>query len=948
MNDSQKYITIKGARENNLKNIDVKIPKNKLVVMTGVSGSGKSSLAFKTIYEEGRRRYVDSLSSYARQFLGGTQKPDVESIDGLSPAISIEQKTTHNNPRSTVGTVTEIYDYLRLLFARIGVPYCPNHKIIIKGQNLRDIVNSVWQLKPNSRLIISSPLAEKEKGTHRFLFENLKKDGFLRVKVNNTIYNLNDEIDLDKNKKHDIDLIIDRVVLSEDNRSRITEAIEVALDKSNGLVKVMDIDSKEEKQYSRNHACKHGDFDMPLIEPRLFSFNSPNGMCNKCKGLGIKLKADKRLLIPKPHLSIEDGAITYFKNIVHTDNLEWQEFVMLLNHYGIPIDKPIDEMSKKELDIVINGSETEIEYTLVSRSGNKFEKYGFIEGVGALIERRYVETNSESARKWYKQFMSDIKCDTCNGTRLNKYACAVLVNKINIHNFTKFPIDEALDFILNLELNKDEIKISELIVNELVTRLTFLKNVGLDYMTLDREAETLSGGEAQRIRLATQIGSNLTGILYVLDEPSIGLHQKDNDRLIMTLKKMRDIGNTLIVVEHDEDTIREADYIIDIGPQAGEHGGELIAFGTPKEVAENKNSITGQYLKGTKKIIIPKSRRSGNGLVFEVKGVKENNLNNLDIKLPLGKFICITGVSGSGKSTLVNEVIYKILKHHLTDPHIYPGKHKSINGLSNIDKVVRVTQSPIGRTPRSNPATYTSVFNDIRDVFANSVEAKARGYQKGRFSFNVDGGRCDKCKGDGYIKVEMHFLPNVFVKCDNCNGNRYNLETLEVKYKNKSIADVLNMTVSIAVDFFANNKKIYDKLKTIVDVGLGYIRLGQPATTLSGGEAQRVKLATFLQKKPTGKTIYMLDEPTTGLHSYDVEKLIHVLERIVSGGDTVLVIEHNLDIIKTSDYIIDLGPGGGKNGGRIVAAGTPEQVAKINSSYTGQYLKRILNNEKRN
>ncbi|MCR8613431.1 MAG: excinuclease ABC subunit UvrA [Mycoplasma sp.] len=940
--ESQNYIIIKGAKQNNLQNIDVKIPKNKLVVMTGVSGSGKSSLAFKTIYEEGRRRYVDSLSSYARQFLGGTEKPDVESIDGLSPAISIEQKTTHNNPRSTVGTVTEIYDYLRLLYARIGIPYCPRHKIKVSGTKFKDIVNKVLSLKKDSKLIISAPIVSNEKGTHAKTLEKLKIDGFVRVKINNEIYQLEDEIKLEKNKKHNIDVIVDRVVLNDESRSRISEGIEIALEHGNGLVKILNVDTKEEKLFSRNNSCKFGDFDMPKIEPKLFSFNSPSGMCQTCKGLGHKLKPDRRLLIPNERISIEDGGIDYFKNTVNTGNLEWQQFKVLLDYYEIPIDEPIENFSEKEMDIIINGSLEEIEYNLKSRSGNNYEKYGFIEGVGSLIERRFLETTSEGVRQYYKKFMSQIKCSKCNGARLNEYGLSVKIAEKNIYEFTKLSIEDALEFVINLELDDVEKKISTLIINELVDRLTFLSNVGLEYMTLNRSAETLSGGEAQRIRLATQIGSNLTGVLYVLDEPSIGLHQKDNDKLIDTLKTMRDIGNTLIIVEHDEETIKNADYIVDIGPKAGENGGQLVGAGSVEEITNNPNSITGQFLSGERKIEVPKSRRSGNGKKIVIKGASENNLKNINVTFPLGKFISLTGVSGSGKSTLMNEILYKSIRRELTNPHIIPGKHKSIEGINNVDKIVSVSQSPIGRTPRSNPATYTSVFDDIRDIFANTNESKVRGYKKGRFSFNVDGGRCDNCRGDGFIKVEMHFLPDVYVKCDHCDGKRYNAETLEVKYRTKSISDVLEMNVEEALEFFINHPKIKTKLSTLFDVGLGYIKLGQPATTLSGGEAQRVKLATFLQKKPTGKTIYVLDEPTTGLHSYDVQKLLVVLDRIVNNGDTVIVIEHNLDVIKYCDYIIDLGHDGGKNGGKIIAKGTPEQVAKVKESYTGNYLERIL------
>lgn len=951
MQDSQKYIIVKGARENNLKNIDVRIPKNQLVVFTGVSGSGKSSLAFNTIYEEGRRRYVDSLSSYARQFLGGTQKPLVDSIEGLSPAISIEQKSTHNNPRSTVGTVTEIYDYLRLLYARIGCAYCPNGHGLIPAQTTKDIFESIYEQPLGSKLIILSPIVKGEKGTHQNLFDKLRREGFLRVRVDGHVHSIEDEkhnFNLSKNKRHDIAIVVDRIVLSEEERARISEAIEVALDHGKGFMAIENVDTREVKQFSKYHSCPQCGFNMPQIEPRLFSFNAPVGMCEGCKGLGVKLVVDIKKLIPNFALSIRQGGIKFYENLVMTQNLDWQEFHKLLSFYDISIEKPLKDFTKDELDIMLNGSRESINYSLTSRSGNTYEKDDYIEGIVAKIERRFLNSTSETIRSWYKStFMSDSECDVCHGARLNKSALAVKINHLNIFELTNKPIDEALDFIFKLNLNDEQKQIATLIINELVDRLSFLINVGLEYLALSRKAETLSGGESQRIRLATQIGSNLTGVLYVLDEPSIGLHQKDNEKLIKTLKKMVDIGNSLIVVEHDEDTIRSADWIVDIGPRAGEQGGSIVGEGNVEAIKHNINSITGQFLSGIEKISIPQSRRSGNGKVIEIKGASENNLRNIDVKIPLGKIIAVTGVSGSGKSTLVNEILAKGLMQKLTNPYLNPGQHKEIIGVENIDKVVQISQSPIGRTPRSNPATYTSVFDDIRDVFAHTQVARARGYAKGRFSFNVPGGRCDKCDGDGVIKIEMHFLPDVFVDCDNCEGQRYNYETLEVKYKNKSIADVLAMRVSEALDFFANNPKIKHKLQTVEDVGLGYIHLGQNATTLSGGEAQRVKLATFLQKKPTGKTIYILDEPTTGLHQYDVRKLIHICERLVKEGDTVLVIEHNLDIIKSADYIIDLGLGGGVNGGQVIARGTPEQVAQISASYTGQYLREILNEDKK-
>ena len=941
MKDSRDYIIIRGAKENNLKNIDISIPKNKLIVFSGVSGSGKSSLAFQTIYEEGRRRYIDSLSSYARQFLGNSKKPDVESIDGLSPSISIEQKTTHNNPRSTVGTVTEIYDYLRLLFARIGKPFCPNHNIEITAQSTKKIIDHIVSYPKNTRLIFLSPVVVNEKGTHHNLLEKLKKEGFVRVRIDGVILSLDDEIDISKNKKHNIEIVVDRLIKTNDNISRISEGVEISLEYGSG---VMHIESNNELvTFSRNHSCSYGDFDIPSIEPRLFSFNSPNGMCLKCKGLGVELQVNPAILMPDKSLSINDGGISYYKNLIGTENLEWQTYKKLLTHYKIDMNCPLEDMSKKEMDIIVNGSLEEIEYTLRSRSGNVYDRYDFIDGIGTLIKRRHLETSSESVRTYYRKFMSDIMCSKCSGTRLNEHALSIKLNGLNIYEFTKMDISKELNYLGNINFSKEEQKISSLIMNELFNRLSFLSNVGLDYISLDRKAETLSGGEAQRIRLATQIGSNLTGVLYVLDEPSIGLHQKDNLRLIETLKKMVDIGNTLIVVEHDEENIRAADYIVEIGPLAGKSGGEVVAQGSVEDLMNNKNSITGDYLSKRKGIAIPLKRRPGNGRKLIIKGARENNLKNLNVDIPLGQFIAVTGVSGSGKSTLINEILSKGITNKLTNPNILPGKHKEIQGLSNIDKIIRVSQSPIGRTPRSNPATYTSVFNDIRDVFANVPESREQGYTKGRFSFNVDGGRCDRCRGDGYRKIEMHFLPDVYIKCDNCDGKRYNMETLEIKYKFKNISDILNMSIDQAYDFFINIPKIRDKLSIIKEVGLGYITLGQPATTLSGGEAQRVKLATYLQKKPTGKTLYVLDEPTTGLHSHDIVNLLVILNKIVDHGDTVIVIEHNLDVIKVADYVIDLGPGGGEHGGKIVAKGTPEDIAKNIKSYTGQYLNKILN-----
>ena len=943
MKNNRDFITIKGANENNLKNVNLVIPKNKLILFTGLSGSGKSSLAFNTIYEEGRRRYVDSLSSYARQFLGGTKKPNVEAIEGLSPAISIEQKTTHSNPRSTVGTVTEIHDYLRLLYAKIGKPFCPTHKIEISSQKIKDIIDSIYQNPIDSKLLILSPIARQQKGTNQRLLEKLKQDGFLRVKIDDQIYSLDEEINLSKTKAHNIDIVIDRIVLTEDVRERLSEDVAVALQYSNGLVDV-ELLGEKTTNYSQQFACVHGDFQMPKIETKLFSFNSPYGMCHECKGIGLIIQPDIDLIIPVKTISIADGAIDKMPGIssLNPTGIAWQEFIALMNHYQIPLDTAIEDLSEKQMKIIKYGTESEIEYTLISKDNQKYHRRGIIEGLVTKLARLYLETNSDEMRQYYAKFMSEIPCHVCKGKRLNQHALAVKVNNLNIHEFSSLSIEDAFSFVNQLELNDQDREISQMIISELKSRLAFLKDVGLEYLNLTRSAESLSGGESQRIRLATQIGSKLTGVLYVLDEPSIGLHQSDNTKLIKTLKQMVEIGNTLIVVEHDEETILAADHIVDIGPKAGDEGGQIIAQGSVEQIQKNANSITGQYLSGTKKIVVPKTRRKGNGLAVEIVGATENNLKNINVKFPLGKLIAVTGVSGSGKSTLVNEILVKVLEQYLNNIHIKPGKHKKVNGIFSVDKIVKVSQSPIGKTPRSNPATYTSVFNDIRDVFANVELARSRGYEKGRFSFNVPGGRCDKCEGDGAIRIEMQFLPTVYISCDHCDGKRYNYETLEVKYKGKSIADVLDMRVSEALNFFSNRAKIKDKLQILQDVGLGYIKLGQSATTLSGGEAQRIKLAAHLQKKPTGRTIFVLDEPTTGLHTYDVQNLLDIFNRIVNHQDTVIVIEHNLDVIKSCDYVIDLGPGGGVKGGQVVAKGTPEEIAENPKSLTGKYLKNIL------
>ena len=932
-------IIIKGARENNLKNIDLELPKNKLIVMTGLSGSGKSSLAFDTIYAEGERRYVESLSAYARQFLGGSEKPDVDSIEGLSPSISIDQKTTSKNPRSTVGTVTEIYDYLRLLFARIGIPYCPNHHIPITSQTVDEIVDKILEMETGTKLIILSPVVDSEKGTHKDILDDLRRDGYVRVRINDEMYDLSEDIELEKNKKDKIDVVIDRIVLKDGIRSRLFESIETATNLANGKV-LVNVVGGEEILFSTTYACPYCNYSIGKPEPRMFSFNAPFGACPECKGLGVKLKIDEDLVI-EPELSLNKKAIKTLND--DQESIEYKRLKTVCDHYKIDMDKPFNKLTKKEKNIILYGSPDILTFNIVSRSGNVTKNKDFFEGVINNLERRYMETSSEWIRDWLEQYMIELPCDVCHGARLNDSVLSILINKKNIYDVTCMSIKELINWFDNLKLTESELKISELVVKEIQNRLKFLKNVGLEYLTLSRMAGTLSGGEAQRIRLATQIGSRLTGVLYVLDEPSIGLHQKDNEKLIQSLLDMRDLGNTLIVVEHDTDTMLASDYLVDIGPGAGDAGGYVVAAGTPEEVTKNENSITGRYLSGKECIEIPKTRRKGNGKKIEIKGASENNLKEIDVKFPLGTFTCVTGVSGSGKSSLVMETLAKAAMQTIYKSKVKPGKNKKISGLNNLDKVVIITQNPIGRTPRSNPATYVGVFDDIRDVFANTKDAKMLGYGKNRFSFNVKGGRCEACWGDGVKKIEMHFLPDVYIPCEVCHGTRYNSETLTIKYKDKNISDVLNMRVTEALKFFENHPKIKNKLQVMEDVGLGYVKLGQSATTLSGGEAGRVKLSKELQKKATGKTLFILDEPTTGLHSADIKRLLVILQRIVDNGDTVLVIEHNLDVIKSADYIIDLGPDGGDNGGTIVAIGTPEEVAKVKGSYTGEFLKKMLN-----
>jgi excinuclease ABC subunit A len=937
-------LIVKGARAHNLKNIDVTIPRDKLVVLTGLSGSGKSSLAFDTIYAEGQRRYVESLSAYARQFLGQMDKPDVDSIEGLSPAISIDQKTTSRNPRSTVGTVTEIYDYLRLLFARVGRPTCPVHKIEISSQTIEQMVDRVLEYPERTKLQILAPLVSGRKGTHVKVLEDVKKQGYVRVRIDGEMHDLGDEIELEKNKKHSIEVVIDRIVVKEGIAARLADSLEAALKLGEGNV-LIDVIGEEELMFSENHACPICGFSIGELEPRMFSFNSPFGACPECDGLGAKLEVDVDLVVPNKELSLKQHAIAPWEP---TSSQYYPQLLeAICNHYGIDMDVPVKDLQDHEMDKILYGSDKDrIYFRYENDWGQVRENYIVFEGVLKNIERRYKETGSDYIREQMEKYMGEHACPTCKGYRLKPETLAVLVDGRHIGEVTALSVEEAHQFFQSLELSEKEMKIANMIFREITERLGFLINVGLDYLTMSRSAGTLSGGEAQRIRLATQIGSRLTGVLYILDEPSIGLHQRDNDRLIDTLKNMRDIGNTLIVVEHDEDTMLAADHLIDIGPGAGVHGGEIISQGTPAEVMGDPNSLTGQYLSGKKFIPLPIERRKPDGRYIEIKGAKENNLKNVHVKFPLGTFMAVTGVSGSGKSTLINEILHKSLAMKIHRAKSKPGEFREIKGVDHLDKVIDIDQSPIGRTPRSNPATYTGVFDDIRDVFASTNEAKVRGYKKGRFSFNVKGGRCEACRGDGIIKIEMHFLPDVYVPCEVCHGKRYNRETLEVKYKGKNISDILDMTVEAAVDFFANIPKIARKLQTIYDVGLGYITLGQPATTLSGGEAQRVKLASELHRRSTGRSLYILDEPTTGLHVDDIARLLTVLQRLVENGDTVLVIEHNLDVIKAADYIVDLGPEGGDRGGTIVATGTPEKIAEVEDSYTGRYLKPILERDR--
>ena len=939
----QDSIIIKGAKEHNLKDINIEIPRDKLVVITGLSGSGKSSLAFDTLYAEGQRRYVESLSSYARQFLGLMEKPDVESIEGLSPAISIDQKTTSRNPRSTVGTVTEIYDYIRLLYARIGVPYCPNCGKKIEKQTIDQIIDSVMSLEEGTRIQVLAPVVRGKKGEYTKLLQDFQKEGFVRVCVDGEVYELTDDIEIDRKKKHNIELVVDRLVVKEEIRTRLTESVETALKYANNLV-VIDIPGDKEILYSQNYACPDCNISIEELTPRMFSFNNPFGACPTCTGIGYLMKMDEDLIVPDKNKTLYDGIKAFGASTMKKgDTMAKMYFESIAKHYGVEIkDVPIKKLPRWFLEKILYGTGDEaIDFEYTSYAGTRKFTSPF-EGVLPTLDRRYNETKSQGMRDFYEMYMSESACQTCHGARLKKESLSVKVGDKNINELTDMSIDKIKDFLNSLQLNNKDKMIADQILKELNKRLQFLLDVGLEYLTLSRSAGSLSGGEAQRIRLATQIGSGLTGVLYILDEPSIGLHQRDNEKLLATLRKLRDLGNTVLVVEHDEDTMYAADQIIDIGPGAGVHGGKVIAQGTAEEIKLVPESITGQYLSGKKQILVPKKRRKSNGKAIEVKGATEHNLKNINVKFPLGQFICVTGVSGSGKSTLVNEILYKTVAKEIYGSNEKPGKCKEIKGLENVDKIINIDQSPIGRTPRSNPATYTGVFDVIRDIFAATQEAKMRGYDKGRFSFNVAGGRCEACSGDGVLKIEMHFLPDIYVPCEVCKGKRYNRETLEVKYKGKTISDVLDMTVEEALKFFENIPKIKSKIQTLYDVGLGYIKLGQPSTTLSGGEAQRVKLATELSKKATGKTLYILDEPTTGLHIADVHKLVDILQRLVDTGNSIIVIEHNLDLIKTADYIIDLGPEGGEKGGQIIAVGTPEQITRNEQSYTGKFLKKYL------
>ena len=938
----QNSIIIKGAKEHNLKNINLEIPRDKLVVITGLSGSGKSSLAFDTLYAEGQRRYVESLSSYARQFLGLMEKPDVESIEGLSPAISIDQKTTSRNPRSTVGTVTEIYDYIRLLYARIGVPYCPKCGKKIEKQSIDQIIDSIMSLEEGTKIQVLAPIVRGRKGEFAKLLQEFQKQGFVRVRVDGEIYELTDDINIDRKKKHNVELVVDRLVIKPDIRSRLTESVEIALKNANNLVSI-DIPGQKEILFSQNYACPDCGISFEELTPRMFSFNNPIGACPACTGIGYLMKMDEDLIIPDKNKTLYDGVKAFGASTMKRgDTMAKMYFESIGRHYGVDISVPIKKLPRDFLNKILYGTGTEaIDFEYTSAAGTRKYTSPF-EGVIPTLERRYNETKSQGMRDFYEMYMSEMECPDCHGARLKPEVLAVKVGDKNINELTDMSIDKIMNYLNSLTLNRTEQMIADQILKELNKRLQFLIDVGLDYLTLSRNAGSLSGGEAQRIRLATQIGSGLTGVLYILDEPSIGLHQRDNDKLLATLKKLRDLGNSVLVVEHDEDTMYAADQVIDIGPGAGVHGGNIMAQGTAEEIKLVPESITGQYLSGKKQIRVPEKRRKSNGRAIEVKGATEHNLKNINVKFPLGQFICVTGVSGSGKSTLVNEILYKTIARELNGSNEKPGKCKEIKGIENIDKIINIDQSPIGRTPRSNPATYTGVFDFIRDIFAGTNEAKMRGYDKGRFSFNVAGGRCEACNGDGVLKIEMHFLPDIYVPCEVCKGQRYNRETLEVKYKDKTISDVLNMTVEEALEFFKNIPRIKNKIQTLYDVGLGYIKLGQPSTTLSGGEAQRIKLATELSKKATGKTLYILDEPTTGLHIADVHKLVDILQRLVDTGNSIIVIEHNLDLIKTADYIIDLGPEGGDKGGQIISVGTPEQVARNEYSYTGKFLKKYL------